>query len=70
MLSQAIAQANKEVEDAIRSKKGKHGHYNQYTAKELAEIGKYACLHDASAARVFSRKLGVRLNESTTRVRT
>ena len=67
--AQAIAQANKEVEEAmIQSVKGKRGLYKRYTPKERAEIGKYVCHHGATeAARVFSRKLGVRLSESTAR---
>ena len=46
----------------------KRGPYQQYTVKEQAEIGKYACNHGAStAAHAFSLKLGVRLNESRAR---
>ena len=52
--SQSVAQANQEDMDATQSRMRKHGPYQQYTVKERAEIGKYACNHSASAAlRVF-----------------
>ena len=64
--SQAIAQANKEVEALRENKKVKRGQYKRYSATDCAEIGKYACHHGvAAAARFFSRKLDKRVSEST-----
>ena len=64
--SQAIAQANKEVEALRENKKVKRGQYKQYSATDRAEIGKYACHHGvAAAAGFFSRKLDKRVSEST-----
>jgi len=65
--SQAIAAANREVKEAIRTaSSGKRGLYGQYSPTVRAEIGKYACNHGVAAAvRYFSRKRDKPLNEST-----
>ena len=65
---QAIVQANKEVEEAILKEKGKRGPYKKYTAIDRAKNGKYACNHGSTAAaRMFSKKLGKPVTESTAR---
>ena len=39
---------------------------NRYSARELAQIGKYACEHGlTAAASYFSRKWGVRVSKPT-----
>ena len=54
MPSQAIAEANRQVEDETRTKK--RGQYKRYSAEVRAEIGKYASFHGvAAAARRFSK---------------
>ena len=66
--SQAVAQANQDVVDATQSRMRKRGPYQQYTAKDWAEIGMYTCNYVASAATcIFSLQLGLRLNESMAR---
>ena len=68
MPSQAIAQANCEVQEAIQSDKGKRGPYKKYSPTVRAEIGKYACHHGvAAAARFFSRRLDKKVSETTVR---
>ena len=48
--SYAIAAANREVEEAIRTtSSGKCGPYGQYSLTAWAEIGKYACHHSVTA---------------------
>ena len=65
---QAIAQANEEVQEAIRTEKENHGPYKKYSPTVRAEMGKYACHHGmAAAARFFSRKLEKKVSESTVR---
>lgn len=66
----AIAAANRAVTRVMQqqsSAKGKRrGKYNIYSSELRAEIGRYAVQHgNASARRVFSTKLGVRINNST-----
>ena len=71
MPSSAIAVANVEVEKSttgIRSKSQKGLKKRVYTPRERAQIGKLACTIGATAAaKSFSRKLGVKINESTVR---
>ena len=68
MPSQAIAQANREVQEAIQSDKGKRGPYKKYSPTVRAEIGKYAYHHGvAAAARFFSRRLDKKVSETTVR---
>ena len=44
--TQAIAEANKEVQKAILSEAGgKRGAYQQYSSTVRSDIGKYACQH-------------------------
>ena len=70
--SSAIASANREVQNALekaqeRSKSKKQGPYYVFTAKQRAEIGKYAKEHGICAAKEkYSSVLGIHLNESTT----
>ncbi len=53
--SQAIAEANNEVQKAVAGG-SKRGPYTKYSAAVRAEIGKYACQHGAAAAaRHFTR---------------
>ena len=67
----AIAAANAEVGDQAETqpqRRKKRGKYIKYTPKERADIGRYAKLHGVSlASRVFSRRLGVSINECTVR---
>ena len=64
MPSQAIAQANREVQEAIQSDTP----YKKYSPTVRAEIGKYACHHGvAAAARFFSRRLDKKVSETTVR---
>ena len=53
--TQAIAEANKEVQKAILSEAGgKRGAYQKYSPTVRSDIGKYACQHGpAAAARYF-----------------
>ena len=63
--TQAIAEANKEVEK-VRAGDTKRGSYTKYSAADRAKIGKYACQHGAAAAaRHFTGKFKKRLSEST-----
>ena len=63
--TQAIAEANKEVEKVI-AEDTKRGSYTKYSAVDRAKIGKYACQHGAAAAaRHFTRKFKKRVSEST-----
>ncbi len=64
--TQAIAEANKEVQKAIRNAEGKRGVYQKYSPTVCSGIGKYACQHGAAAAaHYFSRKLKNKVSEST-----
>ena len=70
--SSAIAAANKEVlemkVDKAKKRRSKRGHYYSYTAKQRAEIGKYASQNGVQAAKIkYSRELGIVINESTVR---
>uniref|UniRef100_A0A1X7ULT7 Uncharacterized protein n=1 Tax=Amphimedon queenslandica TaxID=400682 RepID=A0A1X7ULT7_AMPQE len=69
--SSAIAAANKEVlemkVDKAKKRRSKRGHYFSYTAKQRAEIGKYASLNGTQAAKIkYSRELQITI-ESTVR---
>ena len=59
--SQAIAEANRQVQKAMGESSAtgkKRGTYTKYTATQCSETGKYSCQHGAAAAaRHFSRKL-------------
>ena len=57
--TQAIAEANKEVQKAVGTVDGgKRGPYKRYSSTLHAEIAKYACQHDAAATtRHYSKKL-------------
>ena len=62
----AIAMANSEIEKSNSCQSRKRGPYVQYSAKERAEIGKYACTNGiAATSRVFSRKLGHQVSKTT-----
>uniref|UniRef100_A0A1X7TFM8 Uncharacterized protein n=1 Tax=Amphimedon queenslandica TaxID=400682 RepID=A0A1X7TFM8_AMPQE len=68
--SSAIAAANKEVlemkVDKAKKRRSKRGHYFSYTAKQRAEIGKYASLNGTQAAKIkYNRELQITINEST-----
>ena len=65
--TQAIAQANREVENAMESTTGgKRGSYTKYSATQCSDIARYACQHGAAAAaRYFSKKLAKQVSEST-----
>ena len=67
--SAVIASANAEVEKLLNDdciKKNVRGPYKKYSAKDRAEIGKYASQHGLTAAAGhFSRKLGVNMSKST-----
>ena len=72
--STAIAAANREVnrvlsrqqQDSTTTPKKTRGKYHSYSPEERAEIGKYATENGISAARrYFSRKLGMRISNST-----
>ena len=64
----AIAQANKEVQQATNSEKQKSGPYRKYNACVRAEIGKYASHHGVAAvSRQFSQKLSKGVSETTVR---
>ena len=66
MPSQAIAEANREVQEA--TSKAKRGPYKRYSASVRAEIGKYASQHGVAAtARVFSKRLDSPVSETTVR---
>ena len=67
--SQAIARANREVQEAMNSKgRKKRGPYGRYSPDERAEIGQYACDNGiAAAARHFSKRFKSTINESTVR---
>ena len=67
ILTQAIAEANKEVEKVMAGDKlTKRGSYTKYSAADCAKIGKYACQHGAAAAaRHFTRKFKKTVSEST-----
>ena len=62
--TQAIAEANKEVQKTVGTADGgKRGHYKRYSSTVRAEI---ACQHGAAAtAWYYSKKLEKPLNEST-----
>ena len=54
--SQAMAEANREVQEATSKKK--RGPYKRYSSSVRAEIGRYASHHGvAAAARYFQRSL-------------
>ena len=66
--SRAIAAANKEVTRVLQQQTmvKQRGKYNTYSPKERAEIGKYAVQNGISSTRrVFSRKPGMKINNST-----
>ena len=66
--SSAIAAANSEVEKSICPKSRKGLKKIVYSPRERAQIGKLACSIGATAAaKSFSRKLGMTVNESTVR---
>ena len=66
MPSQAIAEANREVQEATN--KVKWGPYKRYSTSVRAEIGKYASQHGVAAtARVFSKRLDSPVSETTVR---
>ena len=70
--SSAIALANEEIRRAVAVaqdlSQSHRRHYNKYTLKEKATIGKFALEHGVlSAKRKFSRQLGQSINESTVR---
>ena len=66
--SEAIEQANKEVQKATSSKKKKRGPYIKYSAELRAEIGEYATHHGVAATSSrFSQTLGKTVSESTVR---
>ena len=63
--SQAIAEANKQVERVL-AEGSNRGPYTKYNAAVRPEIGKYACQHGAAAAaRHFTRKLKKPVRESS-----
>ena len=66
----AISAANKEVQDMLAKKSQPRGSYRTYTAKQRAEIGKWALENGVqSARRKFSGKaLKSEINESTVRL--
>ena len=57
--TQAIAEANKEVQKTVGTADGgKRGPYKQYSSTLHAEIAKYACQYGAAATtRHYSKKL-------------
>ena len=60
--SQAIAEANKEVQKATGSAPGggKRGPYKKYSSALRVEIAKYACQHGAAAtARHYNTRLAL-----------
>ena len=72
--SRAIAAANKEVGRVLRQQSSasttttskKRGKYNKYSPEERTMIGKHAVLYgNLSAKRFFSRRLGVKIGNST-----
>ena len=66
--SQAIAEANREVQKAMAGG-GKCGLYTKYSATVHAEIGKYTYQHGAAAAaRHFTRKLEKPVHKSTVKL--
>ena len=66
--SSAIAAANSEVEKIFCPKSRKGLKKKVYFPRERAQMGKLACTIGATAvAKRFSRKLGVKVNESTVR---
>ena len=66
--SSAIAAANSEVEKSVCPKSQKGLKKKVYSPRERAQMAKLACTIGATAAaKSFSRKLGVKINESTVR---
>ena len=67
--TQAIAEANKEVQKTVGTADGgKRGPYKRYSSNLCAKIAKYACQHGAAApARYYSKEMEKPLNESTVR---
>ena len=66
--TQAIAQANEQVQEAIHTEKEIRGPYKKYSPTVQAEMGKYACHRGmAAAACFFSRRLEKKVSESTVR---
>ena len=64
----AIMGANREVERSVCSKSRKGQKKKVYSPRKKAQMGKLACSIGATAAaKSFSRKLGVKINESTVR---
>ena len=66
---QAIAEANKRVQEAAIAKASKkRGSYGHFDAKTRAAIGKYSCENGVvAAARYYSKALHRPVNESTVR---
>ena len=63
--SSVIAEANRQVRESSK-KQQKRGSYHEYSSSVHAAIGTYSCQHGvASAARVFTKRLGTRISEST-----
>lgn len=66
--SSAIAVANSEVEKSVCPKSRKGLKKKVYSPRERAQMAKLACTIGATAAaKSFSRKLGVKINESAVR---
>ena len=64
--SSAIVAANSEVEKSVCPKSQKGLKKKVYSPRERAQMAKLACTIGAmAAAKSFSRKLGVKINEST-----
>ena len=68
---QAIAEANKRVQEAAIAKASKkRGSYGHFDAKTRAAMGKYSCENGVvAAARYYSKALHRPVNESTVRTR-
>ena len=64
---QAIAEANKQVQEAVNEKASiKRGSYGHFDAKTRAAVGMYACKNGVVAtARYYSRDTKHPVNEST-----
>ena len=65
-----VEAANKEVTNALQSaaENGRRGKYNSYTPEQRAKIGKYAAENGpTNAAKHFTSRWGININESTAR---
>lgn len=64
MSRETIAATNQEVQKELAPRK--RGKYKQYTSAQRFSIGKYSCVHGASAAaRHFSKRWGCNVSDST-----